>query len=184
MFADGSATIECRDIPEFINEAGGHRWQELSGTGKKARIHTSTVTCSVLMDADMVSSSKYDLRDDEHFSFRTFSGTGAGGQHRNKKQCSVVMTHIPTGFQQKAESRSLGSNMEEAKAKLIALLDIEQQKHGHATMNTIAKKQIGLGQRGDKFRTYRFQDDTIYDSRRGKSTSCKTFMKGDISRLW
>lgn len=169
-------------IPGFKNEAGGHRIQRVPPTERRGRVHTSTVTCAVL-DQDH-QTTKYDQRSDTNFSYRWFSGTGKGGQHRNKHQCCLELTHVPTGLTQIATGRSRDANSREAMAALITKLD--QLRIGSAAQATNATRagQIGSGMRGDKRRTYRFQDDTVADHISGKSTSCKQFMRGDIERLW
>lgn len=173
--------IACEnDLPAFLNEAGGHRWQEVSGSGKKARIHTSTVTVSVLLGKEKAAIS----RADDDFSITFFSGTGKGGQHRNKHQNSVRMTHIPTGLTQTAVSRSKDANIQEARTRLDAIIDAMESSSHHAETNSIRSKQIGSGMRGDKIRTYRFQDDKVVDHKTGKSARCSDFMKGRPDLLW
>ncbi len=174
--------ITCKDIKGFENEAGGHRWQEISGTGKKARVHTSTVTVSVLLDEHTEKSNI--ARNDRDFSIVFFSGTGAGGQHRNRHQNSVRMTHIPTGITQTAVSRERAANIASARTEIERKLDEMEKGSFHKSTNNIRKNQIGSGQRGDKMRTYRFQDNQIYDNNSGKSMRCKDFMKGNIDELW
>jgi peptide chain release factor 1 len=174
-------TIECRDIPEFINEAGGHRWQELSGTGKKARIHTSTVTCSVLMSTDEPKTLSVP---DSDLEIKFHRSSGPGGQRKNKVATCCVVTHLPTGMTQKADGRSRLDNEFEAKEKIRARLGEIAQNGGHHATNLLRSQQIGCGARGDKRRTYRFQDNMIYDQVCGKTTTCNEFMKGNIDRLW
>lgn len=171
--------IHADDVPGFKNEAGGHRWQEVSGHGRKARVHTSTVTVSVLFGTE----EQAEFRDGD-FEVTFFSGTGKGGQHRNKHQNCVRMTHVPTGLVQTASSRSREANLREARARLEQrLLEIRTQISDKATNRTRAS-QIGSGQRGDKRRTYRFQDDRVLDHVTGKSATCKQVMAGEFSRLW
>lgn len=172
--------ITCEDIPDFLKEAGGHRWQEVSGKGKKARVHTSTVTVSVLMGTQKVRVK----RSDDEFSVSFFSGTGKGGQHRNKHQNSVRMTHIPSGLTQTAVSRSKEANLLQARQRLEELLDARDAEFEHGALNRTRSAQVGSGQRGDKRRTYRFQDDRVVDHVSGKSARCSEIMKGNIEILW
>lgn len=172
--------ITCEDITEFLNEAGGHRWQEVSGKGKKARVHTSTVTVSVLMGTQKVRAA----RGDDEFSVSFFSGTGKGGQHRNKHQNSVRMTHIPSGLTQTAVSRSKEANLLQARQRLEEMLDARDAEFEHGALNKTRSAQVGSGQRGDKRRTYRFQDDRVVDHISGKSARCSEVMKGNIELLW
>lgn len=172
--------ISCDDIPEFLNEAGGHRWQEVSGKGKKAKVHTSTVTVSVLMGSEKAPSH----RSDDEFSVTFFSGTGKGGQHRNKHQNSVRMTHVPTGLTQTAVSRSKETNLQQARERLERMLDEIEMGNHHRAVNQTRAAQVGSGQRGDKRRTYRFQDDKVVDHITGKSARCSAVMKGSLDLLW
>jgi peptide chain release factor 1 len=139
---------------------------------------------AIIQEGARDQSSPYDLRDPEHFDYTLFSGTGCGGQHRNKHAVSVRMTHLPTGLTQKAEGRVKQKNIEDAKARLIEALDAAKSSRDHSSTNATRSKQIGSGMRGDKIRTYRFQDDSVTDHRTGKTMTAKAFMKGDISRLW
>ncbi len=172
--------ITCDDLPDFLNEAGGHRWQEVSGKGKKAKVHTSTVTVSVLSTVEQKSTT----RPDTDFDVKFFSGTGKGGQHRNRHQNSVRMTHLPSGLTQTAVGRLKQDNLDEARARLEELLDKQEARESHSAVNHVRAKQIGCGARGDKRRTYRFQEDQVYDQVTGKSTRCSAFLKGGIEALW
>lgn len=174
-------TLE-KSIPGFHNEAGGHRIQRVPPTEKRGRVHTSTVTCAVLDHARAASA--YDQRSEKDFSYRWFSGTGKGGQHRNKHQNCLELTHIPTGLSQVANGRSRESNEREATHRLNAMLDSLRDSQNDVETNRTRAGQIGSGMRGDKRRTYRFQDDSITDHVTGKTVSCKRFMRGDIERLW
>lgn len=173
--------ITCKDIHEFLNEAGGHRWQEVSGRGKKARVHTSTVTVSVIMSTDK---QRERVWPDHEFTVSFFSGTGKGGQHRNKHQNSVRMTHLPTGLTQTAVSRSKEDNLRQARMRLEEELNRLENARLHREVNDLRARQVGSGQRGDKRRTYRFQDDKVVDHFTGKSARCADVMKGSIDLLW
>lgn len=92
-----------------------------------------------------------------------FSGTGAGGQHRNKHQNSCRILHVPTGISVKSEQRSRQASYAEAfkelERRVLELRGAEQS----AEVNKIVKAQVGSGMRGDKIRTYRLQDDVVID---------------------
>lgn len=148
-------------------------------TEKRGRVHTSTVTVSVLDEARTSSACR-----DTDFSYRWFSGTGKGGQHRNKCQNCLEITHIPSGLKQIATGRSRETNEREAKSALLRKLDELHALSGHVARNEIRSGQIGCGMRGDKRRTYRFQEDSVTDHETGKRMTCKTFMRGDIEKLW
>ena len=163
-------------------EAGGHRWQQVSGTGRKARVHTSTVTVSVLLDKQLAEPAG--TRPDSEFSVTFFSGTGKGGQHRNRHANSVRMTHLPTGLTQTAVGRVKQANLEQARARLEELLEEREREAGHAKANLVRTRQAGSGQRGDKRRTYRLQEDTVRDGVTGKSTRVGSWQAGQIHTLW
>lgn len=127
----------------------------------------------------------WDRREEEDFSARWFSGTGKGGQYRNKHQNCVELTHLPTGLKRiGASSRSRESNMTEARAALLADLDAAAQAGTATAENSIRKRQIGSGMRGDKRRTYRFQDDAVVDHFTGRRAKASAFMRGDLEALW
>lgn len=142
-------------------------------------MHTSTVTVAII-DAAIP---RIEVRDND-LQIEWYSGTGAGGQHRNKHQNSCRMTHIPTGITAKAECRSRQNSLNEARATIEKrVLEITNSNH-HASQSSNRKQQVGSGQRGDKIRTYRFQDDRVTDHRTDKSNSCEKVMKGNMNLLW
>lgn len=166
-----------KSIPGFANEAGGHRVQRVPPNEKRGRVHTSTVTCSVLDSARSLSA--HDQRGENDFAYRWFSGTGKGGQRRNKVQSCLELTHIPTGISQSAHGRSREANAAEAMRLLNEKLDQASAAMGAQTTNAIRSKQIA-----NIRRVYRFRDDCVKDFLTEKSASCKDFMKGRISNLW
>lgn len=177
-------TIEAKDSAKGLaKEAGGHRIQRIPPTERRGRVHTSTVTVAVLLPGEQ-STTAYDQRGKGDFSYRWFSGTGAGGQHRNKVQNCLELSHGPTGLSVVCQGRSRAANERDAMAGLLAKLDRAKSGAHHSTNNDVRADQIGSGMRGDKIRTYRFRDDIITDHRTGKSCTCKSFMRGDIEKLW
>lgn len=123
-------------------------------------------------------------RSDDDFRVEFYSGTGKGGQHRNKHQNCVRMTHIPTGTLQTANGRERSTNLREAKAALLQTLDRMVESERGGVLTVARKDQVGSGERGDKIRTLRFQDDQIVDHRTGKKITAVEFMKGSMDRLW
>lgn len=154
--------------------------QRVPVTERRGRVHTSTVTVSVLDDEDEggVVVREEDLR------YRWFSGTGAGGQHRNKHQCCLELIHVPTGVSRTAQGRSREDNAREARAALEQALGQEMRQRRHGARNETRAAQIGLGMRADKRRTYRFQEDRVVDHGSGKSMKASHFMRGRIDGLW
>ncbi len=113
-----------------------------------------------------------------------YSGTGAGGQYRNKHQNSCRITHIPTGVISKAECRSRQNSLNEAMAEIQRRIDDLQNRQYNDNIASDRKRQVGSGMRGDKIRTYRFQDDSVQDHLTGKRAKCSQVLKGNLDLLW
>jgi peptide chain release factor 1 len=175
--------IEGKDLSGLNKEAGGIRIQRIPPTERKGRVHSSTCTLAV-MDGNVKTNPLLALRNSEHFSIEWFSGTGAGGQHRNKKQCSVRYVHIPTGTTEIRQGRSRDSNLREAKEALLQKLNLMARIESGEIFAGIRKDQVGSGMRGDKARTIRFQDDIVIDHGTGKRISAEKYMRGHMNLLW
>lgn len=147
---------------------------------ERNRVHTSTVTVAVL---EAGASTELLLNEDE-LQIQWYSGTGAGGQHRNKHQNSCRLKHTPTGIVVTAQCRSRQNSLEQAKAELLSRLKSQTQSNQAQAHNQLRKGQVGSGMRGDKIRTYRFQDDKVVDHKTGKSALCSKVMKGNFDLLW
>ena len=176
-----SLEVEGVDLSGLDNEPGGHRIQRVPPTERKGRVHTSTVTVAVI-DGDGTCSSVSITQSD--LKIEWYSGTGAGGQYRNKHQNSCRITHIPTGIIAKSECRSRSNSLAEAMASIQQRVD---DQHNRCYTNSIAsdrKSQVGTGMRGDKIRTYRFQDDSVQDHLTGKRSKVKKVMNGNFDELW
>jgi len=112
-----------------------------------------------------------------------FSGTGAGGQHRNKHQNSCRAFHVPTGLSAKAECRSRQNS------EAVALAELERRvkaRLGEGLLGEEAverRQQVGSGMRGDKVRTYRLQDDMVTDHRTDRRTTWRKMERGDFDGL-
>lgn len=171
--------VEGKDLSGLYNEPGGHRIQRVPPTERKGRVHTSTVTVAVI-DPTVVKPTY----SDSDFKIEWYSGTGAGGQNRNKVQASCRLTYIPLGIVQTAQTRSRTNSYEMAYKKLIEQLDSLHQAHHLSGTSTIRKEQVGSGMRGDKVRTIRFQDNTVVDHVTGKKMPANKYMKGGMIDLW
>lgn len=167
-------------MTELNNEPGGHRIQRIPPTERKGRVHSSTVTVAV-MDPKEIKNVEFNERD---FKIEWYSGTGAGGQHRNKHQNSCRLTHIPSGTVVTSQCRSRENSLNEAKTELLSRLNGGMQKSELMERSAIRKDQVGTGERGDKVRTYRFQDNTVKDHRTGKSSRCDVVINGNFDALW
>jgi|TARA_B110000003_G_C16626468_1_gene525040 peptide chain release factor 1 len=156
--------INGQGVFKFLKfESGVHRVQRVPETESQGRIHTSTVTVAILPEVDEVQDKEIDkseLRVD------TYRASGAGGQHVNKTDSAVRLTHIPTGVVVECQDdRSQHKNKAKAMALLIAKLkqnEIDEQQ------NTIASERkilVGTGDRSEKIRTYNFPQGRITDHR-------------------
>lgn len=137
-----------------------------------------------VIDDNFQTDKRYTQREDHDFYIEWFSGTGKGGQHRNKHQNSCRYYHLPTGLVETRQGRSRENNLSDAKAALLQKLDLANNEHVHNIIAADRKTQIGSGMRGDKIRTYRFQDDTVNDHLTNQRSTCKLIMRGNFNLLW
>ena len=111
-------------------------------------------------------------------------GSGAGGQHRNKHANSARLTHIPTAIVETRQSRERDANLEEATKAVNARLDAMLTQVRSTILSDERRIQIGSGERGDKTRTYRMQDDRVVDERTGKRASAAKVLAGNFELVW
>lgn len=175
--------FEGKDLKELIKEAGGHRIQRVPPTEKRGRVHTSTITVSVT-DSALSINNKYLKRKESDYKIEWFSGTGKGGQHRNRTKNCCRLIHIPTGIKQERQGRQRENNKKDAFQAVNKLLDEMGRKDAFDSLGKERKGQIGSGMRGDKIRTYRFNDDRVLDHKSGKSAKCSKVLKGYFNLLW
>lgn len=113
-----------------------------------------------------------------------FSGTGPGGQNRNKVQASCRLKHIPSGIIATAQTRSRSNSYEQAYESLKKRLEENTHMIKQNNLRNTIKSQVGSGQRGDKIRTIQFQHNVATDHRTGKKITAEEYMQGYMDRLW
>jgi peptide chain release factor 1 len=164
----------------FLFEAGGHRVQRVPITEKRGRRQTSTVTVAVL---PMVGEEEFAIEPLD-LDWETKKGGGHGGQNMQKNETAVRLRHIPTGITVCCQDeRSQKRNKDRALEVLRARLYAKQLQESSNSENVIRKKQLGSGQRGDKIRTYRFQDNRVVDNKTGKKVQLSDILAGDLDIL-
>jgi peptide chain release factor 1 len=156
-----SATDGVYGLLKF--ESGGHRVQRVPVTEAQGRIHTSACTVAVLPEPDeaqAVQINPADLRID------TFRASGAGGQHINKTDSAVRITHLPTGIVAECQDgRSQHSNKAQALRVLTARIQEKERSERAAKDAAMRKGLIGSGDRSDRIRTYNFPQGRLTDHR-------------------
>ena len=170
-------------INQLLNEPGGHRLQRTPPSERRGRVHTSTITVAVLPVSNENLPASFRLADPD-ISVEWFSGTGAGGQHRNKHQNSVRLTHLPSVITETSQQRSREASYKDALQRLTQRVAEREASLLSGVRAGVRKTQVGSGMRGDKIRTYRFQDDTAHDHQSGKKASLERVMAGHFELLW
>jgi peptide chain release factor 1 len=163
-------------------ESGGHRVQRVPETEAQGRIHTSAATVAVMAEADDASDidiNPADVRVD------TFRASGAGGQHINKTDSAVRLTHLPTGIVVECQDgRSQHKNKEQAFRVLAARIKDKQLREQQAKEAAERKSLIGSGDRSERIRTYNFPQGRVTDHRINLTLYKIDFiMDGDLSEI-
>lgn len=164
-------------------EAGGHRVQRIPPTERRGRVHTSSIKVAVY-DPDITIDPRLTKLQESDFEVEWFSGTGKGGQHRNKHENSCRLIHIPTGIVQTSQTRSRQNSLNEAKKALLEKLDEMKRTATGSVLSEIRTSQMGSGERGDKIRTIRFQDNIVVNNLNGKKMTTDAYIKGNIDKIW
>ena len=162
-------------------ESGVHRVQRVPETESQGRIHTSAATVAVLPEAEDV---EVDIKDGD-LRIDTYRSSGAGGQHVNKTESAIRITHLPTGLVVACQDeRSQLKNKEQAmrllKSRLLELYQSEQD----AALAQNRKSQIGSGDRSERIRTYNFPQGRVTDHRIGLTLyKLEQFLDGDMDEM-
>ncbi|MBQ5406462.1 MAG: peptide chain release factor 1 [Oscillospiraceae bacterium] len=164
-------------------EAGGHRVQRVPVTESGGRIHTSAATVAVLPEIEEVDF-KLDPND---LKIDTYRSSGAGGQHVNKTESAIRITHLPTGLVVECQDeRSQYKNKDRAMQILRAKLYEQEQAKQNAAVAAERKSQIGSGDRSERIRTYNFPQNRVTDHRLsgdGRSFNIDRIMNGELDPL-
>ncbi len=162
-------------------ESGVHRVQRVPETESQGRVHTSTATVAVLPEVEdvEVNIDEKDLRVD------TLRSSGAGGQHVNKTESCIRLTHIPTGIVVLCQDeRSQTKNREKAMKVLKSRLYDYYQSQYEKEYSANRRSQVGTGDRSERIRTYNFPQGRVTDHRIGLTLySLDTFIMGDIDEM-
>ena len=163
-------------------ESGGHRVQRVPDTETQGRIHTSACTVAVMPEADAleeVQINPAEIRVD------TYRASGAGGQHINKTDSAVRITHLPTGIVVECQDdRSQHKNKAQALSVLVARIRDMQEREQHASIASARRNLIGSGDRSERIRTYNFPQGRVTDHRINLTLyKIEAVMDGDLDDL-
>lgn len=183
----GYREIICRVVgnaaySQLKFESGGHRVQRVPETETQGRIHTSACTVAIMPEADAVAEidiNPADLRID------TFRASGAGGQHINKTDSAVRITHLPTGIVVECQDdRSQHRNKAQAMSVLAARINDARLREVQAKEAATRKSLIGSGDRSERIRTYNFPQGRVTDHRINLTLyKIASIMEGDLEEL-
>ncbi|PSR13127.1 MAG: peptide chain release factor 1 [Bacteroidetes bacterium] len=143
-------------------ESGAHRVQRIPRTESQGRVHTSAATVVVMpkLELEDVNIKKSDLKID------TFRASGAGGQHVNKTESAIRITHLPTGIvSESQDGRSQHKNKDIAMSQLLQRIQDQQREAHQAEQASKRKSLVGSGDRADKIRTYNYPQNRVTDHR-------------------
>jgi peptide chain release factor 1 len=163
-------------------ESGVHRVQRVPETEAQGRIHTSTTTVAVLPETEEVELNI----DPQELRIDTFRSGGAGGQHVNKTESAVRITHLPTGIvvicqDEKSQHKNRDKAMRVLRARLMERL----QSEAHAELAQERRSQVGTGDRSERVRTYNFPQGRVTDHRIGFTTHrLNEVLDGDLDELF
>ena len=162
-------------------ESGVHRVQRVPETETQGRIHTSTVTVAVLPEAEEV---EVDINPAD-LQIDTYRSGGAGGQHVNKTESAIRITHLPTGLVVECQDeRSQHKNKDKAMKVLRSRLYEMMQQQQNDAIASDRKAQVGTGDRSERIRTYNYPQGRVTDHRIGLTLyRIEQILNGDIDEI-
>ncbi len=176
------ASIEGKNVyKKFKFESGVHRVQRVPATETGGRIHTSTATVMILVEPEDV---EVDI-DEKDLRVDTYRASGPGGQHVNKTDSAIRITHMPTGVvAQCQDERSQHKNRAKAMRMLKAkIYELEEEKR-QSEISNIRKNMVGSGDRSEKIRTYNYKDVRVTDHRIGLTLhKLEQILEGELDEL-
>ncbi len=166
---------------KFKYESGVHRVQRVPETESQGRVHTSTITVAVLPEAEDVEINI----DEKDLKYDTYRSSGAGGQHVNKTESAIRITHIPSGIIVACqEERSQGKNKEKAMRMLKSKLYDLYQTQADQEYASRRRMQVGSGDRSERIRTYNYPQGRVTDHRIGYTVySLSEYLDGNIDNM-
>ena len=181
-FKEVSFSIEGEDAYAKLKfESGVHRVQRVPETETSGRIHTSTVTVAVLPEVDdvEVEINPADLQID------TYRASGAGGQHVNKTESAIRITHLPTGLVVECQDeRSQFKNKDKALKVLRSRLYEQARREQQDALDSERKSQVGTGDRSERIRTYNYPQGRVSDHRIGLTLyKLEQILNGDLNEI-
>lgn len=181
-FKEISVEVKGEDVYGKLKfESGTHRVQRIPATESKGRVHTSAATVAVMpkMEMEDVNINRSDLRID------TFRSSGAGGQHVNKTESGIRLTHIPTGVVVECtEGRSQHSNREIAEQRLYQKIYETQKEKLRSEVAAQRKSLVGSGDRSEKIRTYNYPQNRVTDHRIDLTLyNLDQIVEGDLEKI-
>ncbi len=182
-FKEVIAMVSGEDVYSGLKyEAGVHRVQRVPETEAQGRIHTSAATVAVLPEAEDV---EVHIDEDKDIRLDSFSASGPGGQHVNKTQSAVRITHLPTGIVvQCQDEKSWHKNKAKALKVLRARVLDKMRTEQHAEEAAARKSMVRTGDRSEKIRTYNFPQSRVTDHRIGFTVHrLEAVMLGDLDEL-
>ena len=181
---EAAVTVEGDGVWSRLKyEAGTHCVKRVPETESAGRIHTSTATVAVMPEVEEV---EYAI-DPKDLKIDTYHSSGAGGQHVNKTESAIRITHLPTGMVVECQDeRSQYKNKDRAMKILRTRLNEAQREKQDADYAQRRRMQIGGAERAEKIRTYRFQEKIVVDHRlsgESKTVSVTNFLDGDMDSI-